>query len=692
MSIESGGKTNEELESRLREAMAPEPADSPFEPRRRGWLLPIVVSLGVAFGLGLLAFFLFQHSPDPFVSPDLETRRFLTTEWRLLEELQSDLQFQLSLKEAEIARFQDQIAGLNQQNQLLRNAIESSVEARRQQLSEARRSTLERRRQQWSAEGLSADEIDRRSQDLQARLAAEDARVLEQYREDVEADFAAELEAVFDERQSVQVRLAQAQAEREDLISELDRTRRALESELEAARSAFSQERALLVRDLRSLAEERRRTQMVQDVLQQLYEQTVRAIDTGDYSEARARLDEILLFLGEDDVVGLEAVQSRLPVDQALVALLREVVARRESLDQQESANLENIALRLLIARQLVRDARRAEAEGNREAAENGYLRALEVIPEAQEAAVALEALRMQEQREDAEQLLQEDRYRELILLGDESYRDLLEAALDGLEEVFAAEAERAATEQRRQVAELQQDVRRLQTLVEREMRIAREARDEVTEERALRVEIQARLQEREEVLGEIDEALQALQERVGRASRGTSPEEPPASSPADLLLALVDTLVEQTEDRGLQAGREELAGEIALLARYLRGEPLPDPAAARRDIVASADQDPVFGGTAVDVQELGIAGLSRGELPLGQRRLLGFVTAVDGATVEVEPLGSLEAEQGQRAYVSSVTGSIQEVTPNRVLLEIDPEDGGAIAFRDLVYLEIRAQ
>ncbi len=679
-----------DVETRLAEAMAPDGEGGRFEPRRHGFLLPLGVVVFVVSAILLLVFFLSTTSRDPFVAPDLQTRRFITTEWRLLEELQSDLQFQLSVKEAEIARFQQQIKDLNRRSTLLEDAIESSVAGRRDALAEERAAALDRRQRELAEEGLSGQEVDARLRELRLELEGVDRRRLETYRQDVESDFGAQIEEVFEEREVVRRNLLQAQNEREELLAELDRTRTALEAELEAAQAAFSEERALLVRDLRVLAEAKRQDEATLGIIRGLYGSAIEAINAGDFSEARLRLDDIL---------SLEPTREPSDVDRALVGLLTEVVARREMIEEEGRAGLESAALRLLVARQLSRDGARALRAGDSVTAEAAYREAMELLPEALEASVALRRLEDERWRRDADAFLRAVSgdpdnprpaprdYKQVVALLSEPYESVLQEAVEGLEAIYLSRGEEEAADQVRRVARLTDRLRGLQSRLEEQSAALEAAQAEAINQDSLRRQIEATLGEQREIVADINRSIRELERRAPAIteSRGEL-------TPGTRLLALVAALETEAEGLGAETGRRELAEEIALLARYLRGDRLLDVNEAQARILAASDADPAFSAAAVDVQELGVEGLGRPELPLGQRRLLGFVASRDGNRVQVELLGSLEAQRGQRIFVSEVSGTVEAVLADRVLAFIDAGRAEDVRFRDLVYVEIRPQ
>lgn len=670
-----------EIGARLEEALVSEESEDNFAPKNHGYVLPLVVNVALLFVLAVLILFLFLFRSDPFVSTDLESNRFVTTEWRLLQEFQADLEFQLSLKNAEIARFQERLNALNERSDLLESAIESSIEAESDRLSEEREEVLTQQRREWEQMGLSTVEIASRLDRMRVEIESADERLLISFRSSVEADFSAEIQELFEERGTVRQLLAQAQIERAALADELERTRVALIQELENERAVFGENVALLSRELRDAEQLRIQDVAATGTLFDLYVSAIALIEAGEFDEARTLLDEVVAFVGSPQISRLETIRRRGNLDPVLVELLREIAARRESIATASPETAEDAALALLVAEQLVRDGNRAQAAGEIIAAEAFYLRALDLLPAARLASEQLDGLEAERLQNRVLPLLEEvaadtpeqrvERLREALLIVADPYNDVIETAFDGLEQLYLNREQALTNRLQRELVAFDAQLSSAQLALES----SREALGEA-EQRERRT------------LSAIDTIETTLNRQLGRTV-SEDPEMDASVSFSVRVLQLIDALRQQTAAESSQESLRNVASSLSLLTGYLSGDEIDDLSATRDDILGRAEQDPLFRSIAVEVQELGVTGLGRAELPLGQQRLLGFVVSVDEATVEVEPIGLQEAMPGQVALFSANRGRVVEVRPDSVRIAIDTGDIESISFRDLVFLEI---
>jgi hypothetical protein len=307
---------------------------------------------------------------------------FLTTEGMLLEAVRKDAQAQIGERDRAIAEIQQKLDSLGMEKERLRLEADARMRQREEELQAAMGRTLEAERERLKAEGLSAQELERRLQRLQDQIGSRNQQDLDALRRQVEsersqkeaalksleAEFRGSLERLGSEKSRLEEQLRQ----REQELGERLRRETALrESEL-----AKSEER------LARLDEQRQQEQQLADQLLSFYEQLRGSLARADYDQALRTLSAFESYLASEPIASLPAMQRRRPLELFVIDSFRTLIDRQRATSQQTSDSLLAAAELLTSLQQTVSQADKAFQAGQSETARSLYLEALGRIPE----------------------------------------------------------------------------------------------------------------------------------------------------------------------------------------------------------------------------------------------------------------------------------------------------------------------
>ncbi len=548
-----------------------------FTAGRNDRRLPLLINAAAAgllvlAGLGLYYYF---SQRERFITSGQAV--VLTTEGLLLEAVRRDAQAQLSERDREIARVQQELQSLGQQQEQLRLEGETRMRQREEELQAAMNRTLEAERGRLKTQGLSTQELERQLGRLQEQLDSKNQQDLGALRRQVEGERSqreAALQALEGEFRGNLERLA---GEKTRLEEQLRQQERELSERLRRETTQMQSELARSAESLARLDEARQQEQQVSDQLLSFYEQLRADLAEPNYEQALRTLDAFETFLAREPIASFPAMKRRRPLELFVIDSFRTLIAR------QRSASLP-AAEALTSLRQTVSQADQAFQAGRNEEARRLYLAALGKVPEIQHAHAVVS--RLDQEAWQAE-------------------RHVLEARLAALQASPApADPELARREQQLRLdnAALQAEMAQKQKEFEQAQRqlkaAAAELQQELEQARSERLAAETAIgQKRERLL----ERLQALRARYDQQSaRSTIAEATPEQELTTLLetkLLLKEILVSEPLRTSYPDLYEKTERFLKAFAEALQRE---GQLAALRDLNAITAS--LYGDTTVEV------------------------------------------------------------------------------------------
>jgi hypothetical protein len=670
--------------------VAPGYGEGGLPARKRGTGLPIAVNAAavvVTVVIGWGASHLIARAPP--VAPS-EARGFRTAEWQILSRFKHDAEQQLSEKDVEIRKVRVRLGELDEKEKVLRQVVDTSVDARRRELDDEVRARLDAEQARLAQAGIPAAEVERALTAQRAQLEREAARKLEEHRRKSTEDFDAELRQLLQERDATRADLDRAYVDRTTLSNELVRRERELLSGFQAERAVLVGRSTQIAAELESLRESTRREAEVEIQASSLGQQVVTHLQRDERQQARDALAALRALLDDPQVSALPAIARMQGLHRAVYDLSQELLAG----GRPESGN-ERIGV--LAARMATLERRLGEAAEVRDEAARraAYRRAFDAVAGLQSAVAAL---------------------RELDVRDAAAERDRAIAAVRGDLRIATAEVDvlrRRLAESDAALAAARADADALRRRLD----------DTDAALTASRAEAE-RLRPAQQRLSALEDAVSGLEARVetNRAALATRAAEdsaadlaaiaaagmPPVPERLSALPGLLSALAARVDAASREAGRGAGLAEGWTAARglvaYLIGLPPDRQAAAREAIVSRSQADPGFEALVREAQQLSAlgGGAGRGEpgqAGLGGLALFAVITSVapDGSAI-AEPLTSVQAAVGASVIVrrkadsgeqTIARGQVVEATAARVRLRLSPQgEGGAPRANDLVYVE----
>ena len=362
-------------------------------PKKKGFVLPLLVNLGAAAVLAIGFFSLSQLFGSVDVQGLDETVQLSTAEGRLVAEIRREAEGAILEKDREINEIQARLAAIEQERQQITASFDQQLQAREAQLRAELEQELEAERQRLRAQGLSEEAIQERlrafeeekNRAFQAELSRFTAQI-EAERRQIQAnldaarnEFNSNLAAATAERQRIQEESRQREIE---LRAQMDAQSR----ELEAARAQAAANLQSAQMELRTLNEAATRAQAAEDRLIGLYSSIRAAIREGRIEDAERGLSSLRTFIADPSVATLPGLSRRRDIDLFAMDLIDRTLASERARTSPETARLSESLAILSSIRETTQQARTLVTAGNRAEAANLYRQVLQTLPEVLEA------------------------------------------------------------------------------------------------------------------------------------------------------------------------------------------------------------------------------------------------------------------------------------------------------------------
>ncbi len=360
----------------------------------------------------------------------------LTTESRLIAELQRRTDEQLQQKEQEISAIQVRLAEVQSE----RSAIEAEIEQRVQELERELRAEmdaeLEAERQRLINEGLSEEEIERLLRDFERRRLAELRAEVEAYREALERRQQENTQALAMLEIELSRSLEERRRERTALIEDARLRESELRARYEERLASRSEEAATAQRQLGELEQLRERESLVQHQITGYYQRIRGVIAASDYAAASQTINQFREFLNQDAVRSLPMMQNRYDAEQYILESLARLVEPQIGAEERSSGDLLARVQLLDGIAELLEAAARAREDGDSETAEELAGEAFALLPQ---------GAAMQQ------------------FLAERDHRLIIENTRDELDALMQARLSELAAEYERHIAELEQELARIE-------------------------------------------------------------------------------------------------------------------------------------------------------------------------------------------------------------------------------------
>jgi hypothetical protein len=349
---------------------------------KKGVLFPVVVIIAavVAAGAGFGVFsFLFQRGETQIAREDTAT---ITAEGKLIEQVKKESEARLQEKNQQIGQIQGRLAEIDRQRQDLQANMDAKVRDRETQLRAAMAAEMDAEKARLQKLGMTDQAIQKRLADLEAQKNAANAKELDSYRAKAEEDRRKSEAALKEQQDQFNASLAQANAERQKVVSDSKQREADLQAQLAQKTQESETAQARAQKQLEALTSAKQQEDLAAQQLVGLYAVAQSDIAARDFKKALTSLQAIGNYVNSPDVTALSGMAKRRSVDIFIVDSLRSLVENEMAKEKVDTASLVAASDQIAAIRAQVAEADAQLRAGQLAAAEKLYGDALAAIPE----------------------------------------------------------------------------------------------------------------------------------------------------------------------------------------------------------------------------------------------------------------------------------------------------------------------
>jgi hypothetical protein len=356
-----------------------------YAAKRRGILVPVLINLGalavLAAGAYLL-FYSFNREEQALVRP---ATAVLSAEAKLLQTFKRESEQQLAEKDQEISAARTRLDDLRREAERARLDSEAQIRQREVELKAELARQLEAERRRLQESGLAGANVEEQLRALERRLQGENQRRLEEFRSEAAAELAGKEQEITEREARYREDLQKFQQDRTALEQQLRQRETELEARRQSETAALESERSRTAEELANLRETRQREQAALDQIAGSYARIGSAMRSRQYDTALSELTALEGFLGQEAIVALPAVQSRLGVERFVISSLRALVDKERAPAAGAGAEATRAQALLASVAAAAAEADRLARAGDGAGAQKYYQSAIAQIPEVKE-------------------------------------------------------------------------------------------------------------------------------------------------------------------------------------------------------------------------------------------------------------------------------------------------------------------
>lgn len=588
-----------------------------IHPKKKGAVFPVLLNLVTLALVAGGVFFMFRFFQARQESLSTETRAYLSTEGRLIEELRKESEEALAEKEAEIGKIQDELAELDRQSRNLQENMEESIREREEELRRELEAELAAERERLQGQGVSQEDIEAQLQALEAERLEEFNSRIEEFRAEVQAELAQKEAELTRAREMAREILEQANEERARLEEETRQREAELREQFEEEREALESRSSEAEARLQELSELREREILINDQIIGSYANVIDQIQAGNIEAAGNSLEELKRFLQDPAIQSLPSIAGRKNVELFIIDNIQDNIETQAADTGAETRSLLDAANLVVTARNIVARADAAAEAGDQEEAGRLYRQALEAVPTVNRAFRSIRSIEENQtagairgivdeartilaegNREEALQL-----FRQAALMSAGVNEQLALDAVTGVERVYVlnnrddvnalnediADLEETVTIQEQAIAELEDTAEKLrETIAEQEEAIA--LREDIVSRRDETIEeLQSRIAENTETIEDLRGDIAGFEDEIGTKEEELAALQEELET-AEANLSSADERMGELQDEigSLEAEIAALESEVADLTEANRE--LSSEAASRSEGASSAE------------------------------------------------------------------------------------------------------
>ncbi|MCX7655222.1 MAG: hypothetical protein N2Z76_01720 [Treponemataceae bacterium] len=382
----------------------------PFRPTKRGFVFPLLINVFLLGGTTAALWFLAHYFSQQEKGIVTTRAQVYTAEGKLIQQIKQETEQKLSQKAAEIARMQDQLARLEEENRKTTATFEERLKAKEAEIREKIKQEVANERIRLEAQGLAEAIIAERLKKFEAERQTYYAQQLEAFkqqlaREQAEAEatynrlrseYLKNIQGLQQERQKIQQEALQREQQLRSNLEEKNRQLAAMTSQIASGEAQLERARSELAR----LEEQRKARAIMENQVAGFYQTIQKAYQERKYEEALRQVSRCIAYLTSEPLLRSTDFQQRREMDLFAMETIGNFIRSQIEKTTTDQGDLLKQVERLTVVQRAVAEAREALNRGALEEGQQAYLRALSTIPEVLESHQYLLARRQEEEQQ----------------------------------------------------------------------------------------------------------------------------------------------------------------------------------------------------------------------------------------------------------------------------------------------------
>ncbi|TFG58080.1 MAG: hypothetical protein E4H36_15690, partial [Spirochaetales bacterium] len=380
-----------------------------FTSKKKSFGLPLIINasavLVIAAGVFIFSQFFRLREESIFTG----SKSNVSTEGMLIEKLKEESQAKIAGKEAEIAATRVKLADIAAEKNQLERDIDRRISDREEELRRSIEEEMVSERVRLAGEGRTQEDIDKLLREMENARAAESARQLEEFRQQVLRELEEKTNAIALLTAEYEQVLSRQENEQQQIESAFQDREAELTEELRTQEASLRQETSVYAENLTRIEKQQENRQLVLDQIRSSYEKTNGYLKDLDYAKALTQLSSLENYLRQRGIASLPYMQDRLQVEFFIIDSLRKLITGEADRSGEKTASLVQTASDMTAVSGMVEEADSLFENGEMEKATELYLAALNEIPDLKKSYARLqeiEEISFQQRRETLSNLI----------------------------------------------------------------------------------------------------------------------------------------------------------------------------------------------------------------------------------------------------------------------------------------------
>jgi len=352
-----------------------------YQALKKGSIFPMIINLiaiiVLAGGLALMAY-LFRQNENRITGQDA---KITTAEGEILQEVRREADQQIQQKNREISSIQSRLQQIDAERTQLQQNMDSRVQAKEAELRKQMEAAITAERTRLQNQGASEAEITRQLDQLTAARTAELNSQMAQFRRQAEAERAKLAQNLQSLEAEYRASLAKATQDRARILENSQKRISDLQAQLQGQIAQSKQQLTAAQSQLAALKDATQREELAASQITGFYTTVRDDVDAGNYPDALATLSSLKDYLSSDTVLQLAQVRERRPAELFIISSLSTLIGQQAQQSSQNTQGLIAAASIVDQAKSIASQADQQLKQGNRQAAEELYKKALALIP-----------------------------------------------------------------------------------------------------------------------------------------------------------------------------------------------------------------------------------------------------------------------------------------------------------------------